>query len=1619
MLSQDKKIELLRQRIASLSPEKRAIFEQQLKQKNLDFQEQKISVVQDKDDLKLSYAQERLWFLSQLDPENPTYNIAVTWKIQGHLNVNIFWQAFLAIIKRHQGLRTTFISDEHGKPKIKINEVNNLDLPIIDLRNNHATEIKVKNISKAIARKPFHLDREIPIRLSLIRLSETESVVIIILHHIIADGWSRGILLKEFSLFYKSISNNSLIPEETTKTQYTDFAAWERKWLRGKEQDIQLNYWKQQLANLSTLNLPTDFPRQPIQTFKGKTEFFNLSLEITEQIKNFSRQQGVSLFMTLLTAFKILLHRYTGQKDIAVGSPVANRNLKEVENIIGFFVNTLVLRSDLSDNPCFLDLLTQVKTTTNQAYKHQELPFAKLVEELHPERNLSQNPLFQVMIQFQNQAYQLQNAVSPELIVPELNLTQEWIDTGVTKFDLTWHLIERETGILVAIEYSSDLFYAETIKRMFGHFEVLLTSIVNDPQARLSELSILTPKESKQILVDWNQTHTDLPSKQCFYQLFEDQVKQTPDNIAIETLRGQSLTYKELNQKADQLALYLRSVGVSLETKVGICLERSPELIISLLAVQKAGGTYIPLDPNYPQARLNYIVEDSQLTVLLTQIKYQEKFTNNDLTIINLDRSLLPAPCSPASTAPPLPAPCPSASSTPHPKNLAYIIYTSGSTGKPKGTMISHQGLVNYLTWAIGKYPIATGNGFPVHSSISFDATITSLYTALLVGQKIILFPEENELETLKDVLNSSNNYSAIKLTPAHLNAIARLSTNDEVVNPAQTFIIGGEALTKDAIAQWQKRAPQTKLINEYGPTETVVGCCTYEIPPKTIFQNQIPIGSPIANTQLYILDEYLQPVPVGIPGELYIGGHGVARGYLQQPELTAEKFIPNPFFEGRRQKAEGRSLGTSSAPLPLSSSVPSASSAPLCEAVSFRAARLYKTGDRAKYLPDGTIEYLGRLDNQIKIRGYRIELGEIEAELTNHSDVQSALVIARDERLIAYFIPHRACDVSTLRSFLQNKLPSYMVPGNFVQLDRFPLTPNGKIDRAALPLPELETRKAQVIEPSTEKEKILVKIWQEVLNLDRIDIEDNFFELGGDSILSIQIIARARQARLTFTPKQLFQYQTIAELAAIALENKPIQAEQGLVTGKIPLTPIQHWFFEQELVDLNHYNQAILLEVTTELNPDWLQAALKHLVSHHDALRISFNNENSSWTASNLESVEDPNFITVDLREAKNEALEQSITETANQLQTSLDISQGKLVTGALFRLGNSKSDRLLLIIHHLVVDGISWRILLEDLAIAYKQLETKQSLQLPPKTASYKSWGKTLEKYSQEIDTKSELDYWLNKNEIASIPTDKSASQETNTIASTKQISVVLDKVMTNSLLTEVPKTYKTNVEDILLTALIQSFYLWTNSKEILLDLENYGRGKVWEKIDISRTVGWFTTIYPVRLQLDNFNQTGETIKSIKEQLRSSQYHGLNYGILKYLNSESTQELKQLSSPQIAFNYLGQLNPPPTESIIQGLATESTGSNRHPLGKRCYLLEINSAIVDGQLKINWVYSQNFHNQTTITKLANNFLESLKNLIKHCQSPETNGYTPSDFSAAKTSQKQLDKLMMQIQRKK
>ncbi|ACB52398.1 peptide synthetase [Crocosphaera subtropica ATCC 51142] len=1563
-------LEALKQRIAALPPEKRAIFEQQLKEKNLQIPQQTIPKRQNYENIPLSLAQERLWFLHQLDPESPAYNIAIAWQFTGSLDHTILEKSFNTIIKRHESLKTRFMAVE-GNPIVEIIPNLTLTVPKIDLQQlpEKKREKEVKYLENKAAKQPFNLAEDLLLRVWLLQLSPQKSTVLVVLHHIIADGWSRGILLKELATVYKAFSSGESVSLPELSIQYSDFAAWQRQWLAGEELQAHLDYWKKQLANVSVLNLPTDYPRPHVPTLRGGIQSFTLDKALTNALKTLSRQQGVTLFMTLLTAFKILLHRYSGQNDIVVGSPIANRNWAETEPLIGFFVNTLVLRSDLSGNPSFVALLKQVKQTTSQAYQHQDLPFAKLVDTLQPERDESHNPLFQVMFQVQNEAYQLQNALSPELAIPGLSLSQSWIDTQSTKFDMTWHLVERETGLLAVVEYSLDLFEAEMIARMLGHFQVLLRDIISKPQAHISELSLLTEKEEKQLLLEWNKTETKQLENIFISQLFEAQVEKTPNNIAV-TSAQQQLTYRELNSKANQLAHYLQTLGVKPEVKVGILMERSPDLLIAILGVLKAGSAYVPIDPTYPSERIAFMVEDAQIAVLLTETKtaISQTFpTSASKITLDQDWPLIASESQENSVI------------SLFEDNLAYVIYTSGSTGKPKGTLITHGGLSNYLTWAIATYPVTEGCGSPVNSSIAFDATITSLLTPLLVGQKVILLPETGEIEALSEVFTQEN-LSLVKLTPAHLSILNSLLAEKEKIPQSHALIIGGEALSQHSLTFWQEKCPQTRLINEYGPTETVVGCCVYEVPSQVSQTENVPIGRPIANTELYILDQYLQPTPIGVPGELYIGGVGVARGYFNRPDLTAERFIPLP-------------------PSP-----------PLLRGVGgIEGSRLYKTGDLARYLPDGTIEYLGRIDNQVKIRGFRIELGEIEGMLRQHPQVQEAIAVVQEDnnktpRLVAYVVA--SSEPPDLRQFLSEKLPAYMVPTLFISLDAFPLTPNGKIDRQRFPVADFSQRnvKKSLIEPRTPQEATLTEIWRDVLGKMEVGVYDNFFELGGDSILGLQIIARANQAGLQLTPRQLFQCQTIAELASVANVLATTSAEQGMVTGSVPLTPIQHWFFEQQLPDPHHYNQTLLLEALPDLNPYYLEQALHHLLIHHDALRLRFTQQGEAWKQFYGNTDNNIPFSTINLENLSKKAQSLAIESICARLQTTLNLSEGLLVRGAWFDLGKGQKSRLLFVIHHLVVDSVSWRILLEDFVTVYQQLLHGELVKLPPKTTAYQTWANQLLNYSQSEGLDS--DVW-SMSEGVSLPTDYTSLNH-NTVGSSDRISLTLSIEQTNALQEEVASAYHAQLNEVLLAALYQSISQWTGERSLIIDVEGHGREDIFETVNLSRTVGWFTVIFPVRLELKSMGSLGDVIKSVKEQYRQVAKQGINYGILRYLG----RKILNKRSSSINFNYLGEVDRITTQEFISGLAEESTGWVRSPQGSRRYLLEITGAIAQKQLQLTLTYSQQIHRRETIEGLGKKVLSTLEAFIVHCQSSKTGGYTPSDFASANLDQKQLDQFL-------
>ncbi|MEH1973948.1 MAG: amino acid adenylation domain-containing protein [Nostoc sp.] len=1519
----------------------------------------------------LSFAQQRLWFLQQLDPSNPYYSELACVQLVGALNVDALERSFNEIVRRHEALRTTFEIVEERAVQI-IHPTVTVTLPLVNLLSMPEVErhAQVERLTTEIAEKPFDLVTGPLLRVMLLQTGVEEYLLLFTIHHIAVDGWSIGVLIRELAVLYEAFSTSKISPLPDISIQYADFAIWQRQWLQGELQKTQLNYWKQQLANASTLALPTDRPRPAVQSFRGAVASFELSASLTDMLRSLSNREGVTLFMTLLGAFQALLYRYTGQEDICVGSPIANRNQSEIQGLIGFFVNTLVLRTYLSGNPSFLELLNRVREVCVGAYAHADIPFEQLVEELQPDRNLSHMPLFQVMFAWQEDTQK-------ELTLP--GLTLNWLPThGQTaKFDLTLHIVNAEPELRGCLEYDIDLFNAETITRIVEHFCTLLEGIVANPQARLSDLPLLTADELHQQLVEWNNTQVEYPQQQCIHQLFEAQVERTPDAVAV-VFEDKQLTYYELNARANQLAHYLKKLGVEPEVLVGICVERSLDMVIGLLAILKAGGAYVPLDPSYPLERLAYMLEDSQPKVLLTQQQLVESLPDHKIKVICIDRywKLI---ADENTQNPVCNITC---------DNLAYVIYTSGSTGKPKGAMLPHHAICNHMFWMQSEFPLTQVDKVLQKTPFSFDASVWEFYAPLLVGAQLVMARPGGHQDS--DYLIQAiieQHITTLQLVPSLLQMLLAHGGIENCQSLKRVFC-GGEALPV-ALQERFFANLDAELHNLYGPTETCIDVISWTC-KRGINQQVVPIGRPIANTQIYLLDSRGQPVPVGIPGELHISSEQLARGYLNRPELTAEKFIPNPF---------GDQLGV----------------------------RLYKTGDLARYLPNGDIEYLGRIDNQIKIRGFRIELGEIETVINQHPLVEKTVVVVRSDlvnsqRLIAYVVPisEQMPTIAELRGFLEIKLPKYMVPAAFVMLETLPLTPNGKVDRNALPAPDTARPELdkELVAPRNFVEAKLAEIWAGVLGVDKVGIFDNFFELGGDSILAIVVITRANKAGLQLTTKQLFQHQTVADLATVAVTKKVYQAEQGLITGLTSFTPIQYWFFEQNLLEPQHWNQAVLLEVKEVLDLAVLEKSVQQLLLHHDALRLRFEQTESSWQQVIASPDAEVPWIHLDFSALSASEQELAIETAATKLQASLNLSTGPLIRVALFDLGQQPS-HLLILIHHLAVDSVSWRILLEDLETGYQLMNQGKKAQLPAKTTSFKYWSECLQEYAQSATLQEQWDYWLRESwqKIAPLPVDFSDGD--NTVASAQNISIFLTGEQTQVLLKEVPKAYNTQINDVLLTALVQAFSQWTGNNSLLLALEGHGREEIFDNVDLSRTVGWFTSIFPVLLDFGKISHPVEALKLIKEQLRSIPNKGMGYGVLRYLSKDTArvESLRSLPQAEVVFNYLGQFDQTFSDSSIFKISQGSQGQTRSLCNRESYMLNINALVVNNQLRVDWTYSEKIHRRSTIERLAQGFVEALQILITHCHSPEVRGYTPSDFPEADFNQQDLDRFLGKINR--
>ncbi|GCE28513.1 hypothetical protein KDA_39970 [Dictyobacter alpinus] len=1518
--------------------------------------------------LPLSFAQKRLWFLDQLEPDSTAYILAHAVQLRGPLNVEALQWSLNELVRRHESLRTS-IQGTPEEPLQHIQPASGCPLPVCDLSGLPQEERQetIETLLRAEIQQKFVLSAGPLLRVRLLRIGRETHILLISMHHIISDGWSMSIFVSEFTSIYNSYVHGEAHALPALPLQYADFATWQQKWLRDGTLDEQLAYWLKQLEAMEPLDFPTDHPRPLVQTFRGAHLEQLLEPALRQQLQQLSQREGVTLFMTLIAAFQVLLARYSGQEDITIGTPIANRTQTQVEGIIGFFVNNLVLRTSLAGNPTFRQLLQRTREVALGAYTHQDVPFEKLVDALQLRRDLSRSPIFQVM-------FALQDMPTRADSLDGLEAETISFESAISKFDFTLFVTNTDQGLHCALEYNIDLFELETMRRLLKQWHYLLEGICHSAEQHINDLSLLTPAERLLLLETWPAATRKPQIEQGVQALVAAVVAQYPERIAL-VAHDEQITYRELDRRASQVAWRLQNLGVGPDSIVAVCSNRSLEMVIGLLGIIKANGAYLPLDPEYPPERKIFMLEDAQRPVLLADQQERKLLQAHSRATLLLDHSWTEFSTQPTTTVP--------IQTTI--RNLAYVIYTSGSTGRPKGVAIEHRGLANLIAWHRQAFAIREEDRATHLAGSGFDAAVWELWPYLASGSCICLVDDETrpspaQLQHYLQQQNITISFIPTPLLEHMLNEVWPTHMS------LRTILTGG-----DRLRSYPTPDMPFKLINNYGPTENSVVTTSGSVAAIGTSERVPDLGRAITNCTTYVLDQHLRPVPLGAIGELYIGGASVARGYSGQPALTAERFLPDPF------------------------STESGS-------------RLYRSGDLVRYRADGRLDFIGRGDFQIKIRGFRIEMGEVEAVLARNPEIRACVVVLHEKEqrkyLVAYVVPATpTLDIAGVRAHLQQYLPAYMIPTLIMPIEAIPVTTGGKIDRKALPEPmwEIVDQLEADETPVTDVGKTLRSIWSDILHVKEVGLHDNFFHLGGDSILSIQIIARARQQGLQLTLKQLFQYQTIAELSQV-VESAPVASvDEGPAHGPVELTPIQHWFFAHHFEHPAHWNQERLLEIPSDITAELLEQAWGRLLEHHDALRASYTHSEQGWRQHIPEGSQDihSSFAHIQLAALTPAERELAITEQATLAQASLDLERGPLLRILFFDYQQMQHDNhLLIIIHHLVIDGVSWRILLEDLQTICQQIQSGQAIQLPAKSSSLKAWAERLVSYAQAPQLLAECAYWLqHRQPILPLPTDFAVAVAANDYASLRTVTAALTAQETRTLLEDVPPVYHTHIQEILLTALAQTLRHWTGRYRHLIETEGHGREELFSDIDISRTVGWFTSLFPVTLDLTGTTGNKDAITAIKEGYRSIPQHGIGYGILRYLSQdENTRQLQQQPQAELLFNYLGQFGTRNAEAEQPSTMTSlATGALNHPQERRTHLLEINAQINDDTFTIAWEYSANTYQKTTIEELANTYIEALRALITHCQSPEAGGYTPSDFQEVQLTSEQLEQIFEEI----
>ncbi|HSU17611.1 non-ribosomal peptide synthetase [Longimicrobium sp.] len=1565
----------------------------------------------------LSFAQERMWFLAQMDPGSPMYQVPVAISIRADVDVDVLERAVAEVVRRHEALRTVY--------RMVGGELKSVVLPpyparvdVFDHRGRIAAGESVRALIAEEGARPIDISTGPLVRVTLLRVSDERCVLVKTTHHITTDGWSEPVIFSEIDHLYGRFARGlpSDLPEPPLR--YADYAVWQRRWLSGDTLREQVDYWRKLLAGAPALDLPTDRPRPPAESHRGAILRFTVPPGLTLALRELCARERVTLNMVLTAGFFALLHKYSGQSDIVLGALFGNRSRAELERIVGYFVNTAALRMDVSDDPTFVEMVARARTAVLDADAHQDLPFEKLVDELDLPRDLSRHPLFQVMY-FHHVYVEMHrasddgmlSALDPRPVHVEHSVAL--VDTGVSKFDLLLSTIESGDGLMATLEFATDLWDVASMQAFSARLLALLGDAAARPHARLSRLSMLDDAERESILRASRGIEREIP----FIPLprrFETQAAATPGAPAL-TYDGATLTYAELNARANRLARRLRALGAGPEVRVGVCLERTPELVVSLLAVLKSGAAYVPLDPAHPSARLRALLADARAPLLITTWGRWEAIGGDRVSPVLIDAHAEEIGREEDGDL----------EMEIDPRTLAYVLFTSGSTGTPKGVEVQHGGVSNLLGWMREMVTDDERAAVLASTSASFDVSVAEIFDTLCNGGRLVLVANALDLVGLPGA-------DAVTMGVMVPTAAAELLRAGALPPRMATLNLGGEALPATLVDALHAAGSVRTVRNLYGPTEATVYSTVAVAEPGA---ERVSIGRPAANTRAWVLDAAMEPVPPGIPGELYVAGAQVARGYLHRPALTAERFLPDPFSrEGgarmyrtgdrvrwcesaRVRECESNSSRgeTFSPPTPnrptlapadagRADPVPPAGSSgggtgeararerahggEETHSASPREDPTFALSHSRTFAPSLALEYLGRLDSQVKVRGHRVELGEVEHALLHHPAVHEAVAVVRDGRLVAYTVAAPGVEMvapAGLRAFLRERLPEIMVPAAIVAMDAFPTTTSGKIDRDALPAPRGEDESPAPAsaggEPSNAVEAALARVWADVLGRDRIGIHDDFFAMGGDSILSIHVILRAAQEGIRIVPRQIFAHPTIAGLAAVAGSAPVIHAEQGPVTGDAPLVPVQGWFFEQDLPDAHHWNHAVMVRAAERIDPAVLLRAVDAVMAHHDALRAVFRRGDEGWTQ-HFPAPGAPSPVDfADLAGVPDDGLAAAIAARAEEAHASLDLERGPVMRAVLFDCGPARPQRLVVTSHHLVVDVVSWPPLLEDLETAYRALAAGADPHLPPRTTSYAQWARRLAEFARTPELRAELGYWCDAIPLAHppLPADGDGA---DVEGAAHAVVVELDEAETRALLEDVPRAHGTQINDALLAAVAHAVAEWTGRAEVLVEVESHGREDLFDDMHPARTTGWFTTMHPLLLRAEA--AIGETLRATKEMRSAVPRRGLGYGLLRWGGDPADRALLAARArPEISVNYLGQMdNRAPDAASLFVPAAEPLGALRSPRAPRRYRIALESMTADGRLRLMFFHGPAIYRRATIERLANGCITALRELI-------------------------------------